>query len=101
LRLSEGKLFQVETEFVPNSTEGKAHCHQHRHQKRPRLRHVEYFWLCNQCAPYVTLVSDPTQGIITIPLPEGTAQRTGLERSPRDSPKLQENAPDLVEFGHS
>ena len=97
LRLRDGKLFQVETEFVPNSSQTSTLGR----PRRQRLRHVEYYWLCNQCAPYVTLVSDPTQGVITIPLPEGVARRTVTEKPSKDLGQLTQSSTALVEFGHS
>jgi hypothetical protein len=94
LRLREGKLFQVETEFQPNSERPATN----RRKRRLGLRHVEYYWLCNQCAPYITLVSDPTEGIITIPLPEGIARRTVAERPLQDLGEPPENKQSLVGF---
>jgi hypothetical protein len=92
LQLREGKLFQVETEFAPHSAKPAVN----RRQKKLGLRHIEYYWLCNQCAPYVTLVSDPTQGIITIPLAEGTARRTVIERPAQEVGELSENVAALI-----
>lgn len=71
-RLHEGKLFQVETEFVPreasrrNDTGALA----------PSRRRTEHFWLCAECAPFVTLAFDRKHGVVTIPLPKGEETRT-------------------------
>ena len=92
LRLREGKLFQVETEFVPKSNKPATN----RRKQKLGLRHIEYYWLCNQCAPYVTLISDPTQGIITIPLPEGVARRTVIERPTHKMGELSDSAASLI-----
>jgi|SRR5689334_8216843 len=92
LRIREGKLFQVETEFVPNSNKPATN----RRRQKLGLRRIEYYWLCNQCAPYVTLVADPTQGIITIPLPEGLARRTVIERPTQKMDELSENVASLI-----
>ncbi len=69
-RLREGKLFQVETEYFsrrdPTST-----------PRKPRpWRRVEHYWLCDACAPYVTLTFDKERGVITVPLPDGAGKKT-------------------------
>lgn len=61
-RLSEGKLFQVETAGSPS--EG---IYDVRKGKPPHR--IEHFWLCNQCAVLVTLTFDARVGIVTVPLP--------------------------------
>jgi hypothetical protein len=63
-RLREGKLFQVETEYFPEvvaagNTARKA---------RPS-RHVEHYWLCDDCCRYLTLAFDRERGMTTVPLP--------------------------------
>lgn len=69
-RLREGKLFQVETEYSkghgPAPTSSRA---------RP-WRHVEHFWLCDACSPFVTLTFDRERGVITVPLPDGAGKKT-------------------------
>ncbi len=61
-RLSEGKLFLVESES------GKG-----RELLDPRTkrlpRHIEYFWLCSECARLVTLTFSGKTGVMTVPLP--------------------------------
>jgi hypothetical protein len=64
--LSQGKLFQVETEsstalvtrrpLVPT-------------RKSPSARHVQHYWLCDQCSPTLTLIFEKERGMITVPLP--------------------------------
>ena len=66
-RLTEGKLFQVETQY-PSKDE--------RMPRKNRLtHHVEHFWLCAECAPFVTLAFDQREGILTVPLPQGEATK--------------------------
>ncbi|HZQ67559.1 MAG TPA: hypothetical protein VFA68_03480 [Terriglobales bacterium] len=64
-RLSEGKLFQVETalpEDQPLQRTG--------HNRKARsLRKVEHFWLCDDCCSHLTLVFEKDRGIVTIPIP--------------------------------
>ena len=78
LRLTEGKLFQVETEFVtkPNHRNGNGVG-----QTRARRR-TEHFWLCSDCAPFVTLAFDRREGIVTVPLPHGEATKRVLVIDP-------------------
>jgi hypothetical protein len=70
-RLREGKLFQVETEYFggrsPSSTAAR--------RTRP-ARRVEHYWLCDACAPFVTLTFDRRRGVITVPLPDGLGKKT-------------------------
>jgi len=69
LRLREGKLFQVETEYF---AEGLAT--QSARRNRPWHR-VEHYWLCDACAPYVTLAFDKQRGVITVPLPNQAGKK--------------------------
>ncbi len=64
LRLRQGKLFLVETEFVARSRELTAPS-----SPRTRLqpRRVERYWLCDECAAVWTLVHDRKQGIVLMP----------------------------------
>lgn len=69
-RLREGKLFQVETEYSSRREPSSA-------PRKPRpWRRVEHYWLCDACAPYVTLTFDKERGVITVPLPDGTGKKT-------------------------
>jgi hypothetical protein len=65
LRLRQGKLFLVETEFLARSRELTA-------PSSPRMRlqprRVERYWLCDECAAVWTLVHDRKQGIVLVPL---------------------------------
>lgn len=63
-RLTEGKLFQVETQYPANDE---------RIPRKNRLtHHVEHFWLCAECARLVTLAFHEERGLITVPLAGGT-----------------------------
>lgn len=66
LRLRQGKLFLVETEFVGRSGEMRAPPAPH---MRQQARRVERYWLCDQCAEMWTLVHDRRQGIVLVALP--------------------------------
>ena len=64
-RLTEGKLFQVETKYFPAS--------ESRHalpSKRGRMlrHHIERYWLCDNCSSTLTLTFEQGRGISTIPL---------------------------------
>lgn len=65
LRLQQGKLFLVETEYASQpslSLELMAH------RKRKPLRATERFWLCDCCAQVWTLLHDRSRGIVLLPL---------------------------------
>jgi len=70
-RLREGKLFQVETEY----SRGHGPAATPPRKTRP-WRHVEHFWLCDGCSPFVTLTFDRERGVITVPLPDGAGKKT-------------------------
>jgi hypothetical protein len=68
-KLSEGKLFLVETEsFSPSKSllrrwdEGVQH-------------RIEHFWLCSQCASVLTLAFERGKGLKTVPLPESARKK--------------------------
>lgn len=63
-RLTEGKLFQVETQY-PLKGERVPH-------KNRLTHHIEHFWLCAECARLVTLAFHEDRGLITVPLADGT-----------------------------
>ncbi len=65
-RLSEGKLFLLQGDTMPNREAVDP-----RKGKPPRR--LEYFWLCSDCARYVTLTFDETTGVTTVPLSRATA----------------------------
>ena len=65
-KLSEGKLFLVETDVAAPGS-GRA-------DREGRLtRHIEHYWLCNQCAAVLTLAFERGRGMVAIPL--GSAPR--------------------------
>lgn len=69
-RLREGKLFQVETEYFDRNRTT------HSVRKERVLRRVEHYWLCDECSPFVTLTFDRVRGVIAVPLPDGTGEKT-------------------------
>ena len=68
-RLREGKLFQVETKRFPESRERGSSL------ARRNARHVEHYWLCDECTPLVTLAFDRTEGMLIVPLPGGWGEK--------------------------
>ena len=62
-RLSEGKLFLVES--------GNRHDDELEVVRNKPSHHIEYFWLCEECARSVTLTFDSRRGICAVPLPAG------------------------------
>jgi hypothetical protein len=70
--LSEGKLFQLETEYFENGV------HASNGRARSRRR-VEYFWLCGECAPFLSLSFDKAHGLITVPMVDVQARKTVAE----------------------
>jgi hypothetical protein len=59
--LSEGKLFQLEL-----ASGSPVHAGESGQRKRPRR--LEFFWLCNDCAAQMTLISAPGSGVTVAPL---------------------------------
>jgi hypothetical protein len=85
-KLSEGKLFQVESEYfrTPPSAATRA--------RRSRLaRHVEHYWLCDDCCPVMTLSFEPGRGVVAVPhyVPAGKKPPT----SPRRQQPTKTDAP--------
>jgi hypothetical protein len=68
-RLREGKLFQVETEYLDER--GSVNV-----RRAKQLRWVEHYWLCDSCSPFVTLTFDQGKGGITVPLPNDLGKKT-------------------------
>jgi hypothetical protein len=63
--LSQGKLFQVETEsFTEAITRPLVPT-----RKSRSARHVQHYWLCDLCSPTLTLIVEKGRGMITVPLP--------------------------------
>jgi len=79
-RLREGKLFVVESEYPasPELQEGMSS------RRAKSLRRVEHYWLCDDCANFITLTFDRERGMITIPLPDFSIQPS-LNRMPLHS----------------
>ena len=67
--LREGKLFLAET--YPPSYETAAN------GNRRKLPRREHFWLCQACSSQFTLRFDTEQGMMTVPLSQGSASRVG------------------------
>jgi hypothetical protein len=63
-QLSQGKLFLVKTGALDPSYPARL-C-----QKGKPPRHIEHYWLCDQCASVLTLSFERGRGLITVPLPE-------------------------------
>lgn len=69
-RLREGKLFRVETEYFSDRGASPAS------RKNRPSRRIEHYWLCDACAPFVTLTFDKNRGVVTVPLPNGEGEKT-------------------------
>lgn len=65
LRLREGKLFLVETDRLAKPGEPAAPPFV---RARQMQRHVEHYWLCDNCAALWTLVYDKQHGVALAPL---------------------------------
>jgi hypothetical protein len=68
-KLSQGKLFLVETEPL-----GVSELRRARWRGQPSHR-IEYYWLCEQCAFALTLTYEKGRGVVTVPRPEGAKKR--------------------------
>jgi hypothetical protein len=82
-------LFAVETECaaVPDQHEGMSV------RRAKSLRRVEHYWLCDECANFITLTFDRERGMITIPLPE-FGSRPLLTRTPPHQPPPDAQKPE-------
>lgn len=60
LRLRDGKLFLVETDRLTKPGESVAPPFV---RARRQQRHVEHFWLCDECALHWTLIYDRERGV--------------------------------------
>jgi hypothetical protein len=68
-KLSQGKLFLVETE-PPQGLDLR------RANWRGKSSHrVEYYWLCDQCAFALTLSYEKGRGVVTVPRPDFAKKR--------------------------
>ncbi len=63
-KLSQGKLFLVETEPVDRAESGRTNW------RGLSSRRVEYYWLCDQCAFVLTLSYEKGRGVVTVPRPQ-------------------------------
>ncbi len=79
-RLSEGKLFQVESVQPNGLTAARLTS-----RKVRSLRRVEHFWLCNDCCGHLTLVYDKSRGIIAVPIPLSTPRKPASSITPSNS----------------
>ena len=70
--LHEGRLFAID---VPSTTAP----HPDGQDWTPWSRTVQYFWLCRECLPYMTIAYDPAKGKVVV-------------RSRKDSAQLTESA---------
>ena len=59
--LRQGKLFQVETEYFEADRPGLAP------RRNRAVRRVEHYWLCDDCASVLTLISEKGRGMIAVP----------------------------------
>lgn len=68
-KLSQGKLFLVETEPLEEPGLRRANW-------RGRSSHrIEYYWLCDQCAFVLTLSYEKGRGVVTVPRPDFARKR--------------------------
>lgn len=70
LRLREGKLFLVETDRLAKPGEAAVPPFV---RARQQQRHVEHYWLCDECAALWTLIYDRERGVALAPLRRATA----------------------------
>jgi hypothetical protein len=71
-RLSQGKLFLVETEPLERLNTRRA-------QWRGRISHrIEYYWLCDQCAFAMTLSYEKGRGVVVVPRPDFAKKKSAV-----------------------
>jgi hypothetical protein len=68
LYLHQGKLFRMDTDITGSRTAASLDV-----EDKKSGRHVEYFWLCRDCAAEMTLVFKPGVGVTTRPLASKSA----------------------------
>jgi hypothetical protein len=79
-KLSQGKLFLVETEPLHGSELRRAHW-------RGQASHrIEYYWLCDQCAFALTLSYEKERGVVTVPRPEVAKKRPAAAAGATEMP---------------
>ena len=64
--LGQGKLFQIESEYL----EAPSAVQERTAQRSRSSRRIERYWLCDECASTLTLTFDQSHGIVTVPLSE-------------------------------
>ncbi len=79
-KLSQGKLFLVETEAFSGSEERAV-------RRRGQSHRVEYYWLCDQCGLGLTLSYQKERGIVTVPRIEVEKKKQAMAAHP---PELQD-----------
>ena len=79
LRLRDGKLFLVETERLARKGESVSPPFV---RARRQQRHVEHYWLCDQCAEQYTLIYDRARGIALVPLRRPVTSERPVEMAP-------------------
>jgi hypothetical protein len=84
-KLSQGKLFLVETEPLAETEMRRAHW-------RGQFSHrIEYYWLCDQCAFALTLSYEKGRGVITVPRPEVAKNRPSAAVRVREVPSVEDS----------
>ena len=61
LKLTEGKLFLVETDQPKHQVQSIV-------SKKTSFRRIEHYWLCDACSPVLTLAYESGRGIVAVPL---------------------------------
>jgi hypothetical protein len=79
-KLSQGKLFLVETEPREGSGLKRANW------QGQSSHHIEYYWLCDQCAFVLTLSYEKGRGVITVPRPEVAKKMSAEAAQTREKP---------------
>jgi hypothetical protein len=87
-KLSQGKLFLVETEAIEGAELKRANW-----RGRPSHR-IEYYWLCDQCAFALTLSYEKGRGVVTVPRLEVGKKRPAAAAHERE---VSSNASGLTE----
>ena len=77
-KLSQGKLFLVETEPL-----GVSELRRSRWRGQPSHR-IEYYWLCDQCAFALTLSYEKGRGVVTVPRLEVEKKRPAAAAHERE-----------------
>ncbi|MBV8051379.1 MAG: hypothetical protein JOZ80_09335 [Acidobacteriaceae bacterium] len=75
-KLSEGKLFLVETDGFSSSTSVLRRWDEGVHHR------IEHFWLCAQCALVLTLTFEKGKGLKAVPLLDRTRKKPAVSAAP-------------------